>query len=92
MRSLARPFKRGPSAVADPVVPRPGEYHHGHPHRHGRRGVHEHQHGYRGSPAAPRGRAVPWPHWFAEHPHVHPDPADVDRLEIPPAPGARGVR
>lgn len=62
-------------------------YHHSHPHRHARRGVHEHRHGHRGRAPSRRGAPVPWPHWFAEHAHLHPDPADEDRLEVPPAAG-----
>lgn len=67
-------------------------HHHAHPHAHGRRGVHDHRHGHRGSPFSRRGAEVPWPHWFAEHAHVHPDSTDTDRLETPLAPGEGAAR
>ena len=34
-----------------------------------------------------RGDPVPWTHWFAEHAHIHADPADAPALTVPPAPG-----
>lgn len=61
------------------------EYHHVHPHRHADRGAHDHYHGHRGHPPAARRTPVPWPHWFASHPHVHSDPADAASLAAPPA-------
>ena len=92
MRSLARTLTAGPSPVAGPRPARPGEYHHAHPHPHGRRGVHDHRHGHRGSPVSRRGEQVPSLHWFAEHAHVHPEPTDEDQLEAPRARGAGSVR
>jgi hypothetical protein len=63
------------------------EYHHSHPHQHGRRGLHDHYHGHHGT-APSRWPAPPdWRHWFAEHAHIHPDPLDEARLAAPPAPG-----
>ncbi|MFI5259072.1 MAG: hypothetical protein ACHQ01_05625 [Candidatus Limnocylindrales bacterium] len=62
-------------------------FHHEHPHRHGLRGVHTHWHGHRGSPVSRRREPVPTLHWFAEHAHVHPDPADDATLTVPRAPG-----
>lgn len=62
---------------------------HAHPHAHGRRGVHDHRHGHRGRRATSRRDMVPWPHWFAVHRHVHPDPIDEHRLTVPEAPGER---
>ncbi|HEY5496159.1 MAG TPA: hypothetical protein VIK16_05825 [Candidatus Limnocylindrales bacterium] len=67
-------------------------HHHSHAHAHGRRGVHEHRHGHRGTPPSRWPALAPWPHWFAEHAHVHPDPADEDRLETPLAPGEGSAR
>ena len=92
MRSLARTLKAGPSPVPDPRPARSGEHHHAHPHRHGQRGIHDHRHGHRGSPVSRRGEQVPTLHWFAEHAHIHPDAADEDRLEAPPAPGGGSAR
>lgn len=63
------------------------EFHHQHPHSHGKRGVHDHRHGHRGSPVSRWGDPVPWTHWFAEHAHIHADPADDAALTVPPAPG-----
>lgn len=63
------------------------EYHHSHSHRHGRRGIHEHRHGHRGTPPSRWPAPPPAEHWFAEHSHTHPNPADEACLLAPPAPG-----
>ncbi len=62
-------------------------YHHTHPHRHGARGVHEHRHGHRGLAPSRRGQPVPWPHWFAEHAHVHVWEDAEASLQLPAQPG-----
>jgi hypothetical protein len=63
------------------------EFHHSHPHRHARRGIHEHRHGHRGTPPSRWPVPAPADHWFAEHSHTHPNPADEASLLVLPAPG-----
>jgi hypothetical protein len=79
----------GTAATRGPRSDLMSTFHHAHPHAHGRRGVHDHRHGHHGPGAAPRCTPVPWPHWFAVHRHVHPDPSDERQLTVPNPPGER---